>query len=60
MDDMNTMKKKSQLKLLLLIIGVGMLFAGCTFKAEVGTSLFGSSSKGGAYATSLSSCGSEQ
>jgi hypothetical protein len=59
MDDMKTMKKNGQLKLLLLAISIGMLFAGCTFKAEVGTSLFGNSSQSAGYSTGLSSCGGE-
>jgi len=60
---MKFMKNKSKLVLMVGVLVFGMLFAGCSFKAEVDvdTHLFSSANanKGSGYLTAPSSCGSE-
>ncbi len=55
--DLNGMKS---LKTLLIAFAVGMLFAGCTFKAELDSRVVaGSSHSGSAYTPVLSECGND-
>jgi hypothetical protein len=55
--DLNGMKS---LKTLLITLAVGMLFAGCTFKAELESRVVsGYSHTGSAYTPVLSECGND-